>query len=483
MKFKLQNLACLCLSTLLGACGTSKMDSAPPTPKAWLKAPPNTPSTLVIPLELKLADLGAEFDRRFPSVIAQQSGLNLNNCPTSECKADFKVIRKGNLQLSPNPDGSINITLPVRIEGQIGFSQSLGFTTVAKSQAFAGEMVMSLASRMSINPDWSLKSSTYMKANFSQAVLPIQIPMVGTVNFNIQPILEPLVRKVLEKQGPEIDKMIAQRFSLKPMAQDLWQKAQVGQSFDLLGQKAFLNLNPSEVYFQNIKIENGLLKTALGLKGNLMLNLGNAPQNSAVSPLPGLKVSEQLRSQLQIQLPMRLPYTELSKLLNQQLAGKEFETDGRKVLLKNMDVSGLGEQLLIKIQFKSSSPQAEGSAYVLGTPKFDAQNQILTLEQVKLSTESNSMLLNTAAWLAHGFFESKIQSMAKYDLKQQFSDLQNSANQLLQNYQIPEISNLIQLRGQIQSMGLQSVIPEPMGLQILMNAQGSLSAQSASKIR
>lgn len=478
MKRITQIFAFFGLSTLLSSCGGSRMDASAPAPKDWLKAPASPPSLLVLPIEIQLSDLSYEFDRRFPSLISQQTGLSINSCPTSSCIADFKLLRKGPLQLSPNPDGSLNIVLPVRLEGQVAFSQNLGFTTVNKTQAFAGEMSISLCSRLGINSDWSLKSNTLLRANFSQAVLPIELPMVGTLNLNIQPILEPIMKKVLEKKGPEIDKMIAERFSLKPFAVEAWQKIQQSQEITIMGNPAWLSLKPTDIYFQTPKLGRSSLQTALGLKGNTLLSLGEKPTPISSTQLPQLQVMDQLQGTLQVHLPLQLPYTQLSKIANQQLAAKVYDVDGRKVGIKAISMSGLGEQLLLKIEFTTTKPSAEGSAFVLATPKFDPQTQMLELDQVKLSTETNSMLLNTATWLAGGFFENKIRESAKFDLKKQFVDLQTTANQLLNNQSFQQISPAVKLSGQLKSLELKAILPEPKGLQILMNAQGILSVHT-----
>lgn len=460
------------------------MDVLPPAPKDWLKSPPAQPSLIVIPLQLRLSDLSEEFQRRFPDIITQQNNLQVPGCPTTDCRASFKVIRKGALQLRANPDGSLNVILPVRMEGQIGFSQSLGFTSVSKSQAFAGELTVNVSNRIGVNPDWSLRSQTAAQASFSQAVLPVELPMVGTLNLNIQPLLEPVVRKLMERQLPEIDKIIAQRFSIRNFVEPVWQKIREPQALPIPGTQAWLNLAPSELYFQNLRAEGDKLTAAVGLKGVIGIDLGEKPSTPKPSPLPNLKIGQNMGSQIQLNLPLRLTYTDLSQLINSQMAGKDIEAGDRKVHINKIDLMGNGDQLVIKVDFKSlSSPKADGIAYVVATPKFNPTTQTLEVENVQLSAETNSLLLKSAAWLANNVFESKIKELAKFDLGPKLKEIRENASTMLNDYRLPQAAGLISLQGQISDLRVSTILPEAKGLHVVVSIQGQLAAKSSSIIK
>lgn len=485
MKEMLQKALLACGLIILSSCGSNaRLDAMAPPPKEWQSAPKAPPSMIVLPMQIRLADLSQEFQKRFPNVIAEQSNLQIPNCPTTDCRTSFRVLRKGNLQLRGNPDGSIQVVLPVRIEGQVAFTQSLGFTSIQKSQAFAGELTLNIANRLGVNPDWTLKSQTAATAQFSQAVLPIELPMVGTLNLNIQPILEPIVRKLMERQIPEIDKMIASRFSLRPYVEDIWKKVREPQSFTVGKNQVHFGLNPSEIYFQNLRAEGDFVSAAVGLKGDLRLSLGDPLSAVAASPLPPLRVQNQLNNQIQVYLPLRLPYAELNPLINEQIAGKILEVKDRKVQINQLEVFGNGDKLLVKIAFKSlSTPKADGIAYVEALPKYNPQTQMLELDQIKLTTETQSLLIKSAAWLATNLFESKIKEAAKFDLGSKLAEVKTQAETMFRDYKIPQANGLITLSGQLYDLKVNQILPESKGVHIVVMATGKLQARSTSLIQ
>jgi hypothetical protein len=131
---------------------------------------------------------------------------------------------------------------------------------------------------------------------------------------------------------------------------------------------------------------------------------------------------------LAVGLPIDLPFSELSKLLEAQLKGKNFPDDpgapvGIEVL--GASIGAAGDRLAILLRVKARERKswfgfgAQATVQIWGKPKLDPQNQILRLTDLTLAVDSDAAfgLLGAAARAAMPYLQQALADNAVIDLK------------------------------------------------------------------
>jgi Domain of unknown function (DUF4403) len=135
----------------------------------------------------------------------------------------------------------------------------------------------------------------------------------------------------------------------------------------------------------------------------------------------------QNQGHVDIAVPIDIPFTEVSRLLQAQFAGKTFPEDGSgsfAVTVKQASVAAAGDRLLISLLVRVKkngffSLGADATVYVWGRPALDQGNQILRFTDVALDVQSQAAfgLLGAAAQAAAPYLQKTLADQAVIDLK------------------------------------------------------------------
>ena len=127
-------------------------------------------------------------------------------------------------------------------------------------------------------------------------------------------------------------------------------------------------------------------------------------------------------------MPIDIPFTEVSRLLEAQVAGKTFPEDGSgsfATTIKHATIAASGDRLLISLLVNVKKRGlfsffgADAAVNVWGRPVLDTQNQILRFTDVALDVQSNAAfgLLGAAAQAAAPLLQKTLADEAVIDLK------------------------------------------------------------------
>jgi hypothetical protein len=130
---------------------------------------------------------------------------------------------------------------------------------------------------------------------------------------------------------------------------------------------------------------------------------------------------------LDIAIPVDIPFTEVSRLLQAQVAGKTFPEDGSgsfAVTIKQTAVAASGDRMLISLLVNVKkrgvlSIGADATAHVWGKPLLDQNAQVLRFTDVALDVQSAAAfgLLGEAAQAAVPYLQKTLAEQAVVDLK------------------------------------------------------------------
>ena len=134
------------------------------------------------------------------------------------------------------------------------------------------------------------------------------------------------------------------------------------------------------------------------------------------------------RGHVNIGVPIDIPFTEITRMMEAQLVGKTFPLDkggAFTATVKGVNVAASGGRLLISLRVKANEHKtwfglgAEATVHVWGRPALDRRQQTLEVEDVSLDVQSEAAfgVLGVAARAALPFVERALTENASIDLK------------------------------------------------------------------
>ncbi|MBS1599194.1 MAG: DUF4403 family protein [Bacteroidetes bacterium] len=168
-----------------------------------------------------------------------------------------------------------------------------------------------------------------------------------------------------------------------------------------LGKFGFLLVSPTALRIGQLNFVKDSFNIQAGISCKPSLSSDSINHISLLSTLPPLEQKENKRG-VSLYLDANYDYAFLSKILADTLRNRVFEVKGRTIVVKDVQMRGIGNhQVELKIDFAGSN---KGSISLRGTPVFDTAKQSLTIPDISYSLEAQDFALK----LAKSLFRNKI---------------------------------------------------------------------------
>jgi hypothetical protein len=139
-------------------------------------------------------------------------------------------------------------------------------------------------------------------------------------------------------------------------------------------------------------------------------------------------VQQASEGNVNIAVPIDIPFTEVSRLLQAQIGGKTFPEDGSgsfAVTIKQSKIAASGDKLLISLLVNVKKRGlfsffgADATLHIYGKPVLDQDQQILRFTNIALDVQSQAAfgLLGAAAQAAAPYLQQTLADKAVIDLK------------------------------------------------------------------
>jgi hypothetical protein len=268
-------------------------------------------------------------------------------------------------------------------------------------------------------------------------------------------------KKDLEKQYGAVN--------LKPRFQQVWD--QLNKVYNLYG-LGWLQINPQKVRINNLFINKDSLNIFLGMSAKPVISFERPVEK--ISKIPNLSPFSKQQG-FSIFLDAVLSYDSLSNLINQNLAGKEFNFKKgfikKKFIIDECKIYGGGfEKLIIKINFSGTNT---GVVYLTGRPVYDTDKRRLEVKDVDFDIKSKNILLGSADWLFDKKISKTISEEAIFDLGAYIDTAKVNMNSQLNQ----EWMKGIRSSGSIKDIKLINIYPMQQQLVIRSNCTGNLAVK------
>lgn len=256
---------------------------------------------------------------------------------------------------------------------------------------------------------------------------------------------------------------------LKPQVQQFWNQISTGYNLNGLG---WLKINPQSLRLNRFLIRNDSLNMVLGLVARPVISFEKPEDLQTL--VPNLSAAS-AKGGFRIFLDAVLDYDSLSRILNDQMAGKTFDLNKglirKKITVKETRIYGIGnEKLIIKINFSGS---ARGSVYLTGKPYFDSATRRLAIRDVDFDIKTKAVLLKSAEWFFSGKIIQEIEKQSRFDLGSYLDTAMVMANQQMNREWVKGISST----GQLETLSLVGIYPLSEKLVIRSNLSGQLAVK------
>jgi hypothetical protein len=194
--------------------------------------------------------------------------------------------------------------------------------------------------------------------------------------------------------------------------------------------------------------------------------VGPQPSQQPLLALPDLKLVSAIDRNFRITLNSDLFYREVITIASPLLLNKELGSKEKSIIIKNLDIYGNGDKLIIKVE---TSGSFEGAFYLTGKPLFNPQTNIFSVEEIDFDMSTQDILFKSANWLLHGTIKSKIQEKLKMDLTPRLEESRAMAQKAMDHIKLIEH---IFLKGSIKTIKLSDMMVQKDKISIQVYTEG-----------
>ena len=400
-------------------------------------------STVLAPAAVAMSAIQAALEAQAPHSFAGKPQNPLSQLlPGADL--DFNIAR-GPLEVSGRSDALV-ISTPLsgtfEARGQIGgaagalgnaLSGMLGGNVGSQVQSLVGKNFdqradihgsVTATARPTIAANWRLAPNLTASANVADVALPIAGVKLSVAG-EVKPVLDGLVRD----QTNALEARVRNDPFIEAAARREWAKLcraiALGAAASGLP-NLWLEIRPVRAIAAQPKIDEKAVTLLLGVQAQTRI-VPNETKPDCPFPAQLDIVPQANEGSLDIAIPVDLPFTAVSQLLEAQVAGKTFPEDGSgpfATTIKRTAIAASGDRLLISLLVNVKkrglfSLGADATVHVWGKPVLDQNAQVLRFTDVALDVQSQAAfgLLGEAAQAAVPYLQKALAEQAVIDLK------------------------------------------------------------------
>ncbi len=466
----------------------------PPLPQV-----PRT-STIIAPVAITLAAIRDAADRGTPRNFAGKAANPveqiLQNADINWTAARGPISATGAqdvLTLATPLTGTLNITgsLSSKVTGAVGDVLggllggnaakqigSINIKNVGASAEIKGNVAMTARPQLAAN--WRVEPNLAAQVNLSDSSL-----SVAGARVSVPAQMKPVIDKAVNDQLAATQARLGNDPAFENNARAQWSK--LCRSIPLQGAASslpplWLEMRPTKAVAAQPRIDASAVTLTLGLEAETRIT---SAQTQPQCPFPAtLVIQPPAPGRVAIAVPIDLPFTELSKLLEAQFAGKTFPEDGAgsvDVTVKRAAIAASGDRLLISLLINAKEKKSffgfggEADIHIWGRPALDQAQQVLRLTDIELAVESEAAfgLLGTAARAAMPYLQKALADKAVVDLKPFASNAQKRIAAVISDFQKNEDG--VRVAAEITTLQLAGIAFDSKTLRVIAEAGGAIN--------
>ena len=305
-------------------------------------------------------------------------------------------------------------------QGRPGTQSSAERTTDQRAE-IAGNIM--LTARPTLLPGWRLEPNLVSRVTIGDA----SISMMGT-KLNLSQEMKPNLERTINEQVAALQAWIRNSPLLEEAARREWEKMcrsiPLGTAAGL--PNLWIEFRPTRALAAQPRIDATALTLTLGVQAETRI-IPNETKPDCPFPRQLELVPQMEQGRVSIDLPVDVPFTEISRLLEAQLKGKTFPEDksgGVTATIRTVNLAASGDRLLMSLGITANETKswfglsADATIHVWGRPVLDRGRQMLRLDNITVDVDSEAAfgVLGVAARAAVPYLERTLAQNAVVDL-------------------------------------------------------------------
>ncbi len=399
------------------------------------------------------------------------------------------------LSLATPLSGTLNVTgsLSAKATGAIGdalggllggnAAKQIGSVNIKNLNASAeikGNVV--ITSRPQIAANWRIDPNLAGQVSLSETGL-----TVAGARVNVPAQVKPLIDQNVAEQIALVQARMKNDQTFERNARAQWAKA--CRSIPLQGAAAgstmpplWLELRPTRAIAAQPRVDASNLILTLGIEAETRVT---PTETKPSCPFPAtIAIVPPTPGRVAIGVPVDLPFTEITKMVEAQFAGKTFPEDGSgavDVTVKRASIAASGDRLLISLLVSAREKKSyfslggEANVHIWGRPVLDQAAQTLRLADIELAVESEAAfgLLGAAARAAIPHLQKTLADQATIDLKPFASNAQKKIAAVIADFQKNEDG--VRVSAEISRLQLTGIAFDSKTLRVIAEAEGAIN--------
>jgi len=283
---------------------------------------------------------------------------------------------------------------------------------------------VTMTSRPTIAPNWRLAPNLTAQVNVVDVVLPI-----AGIKLSVASEVKPILDSEVRDQANALETRMRNDPFIENAARSEWAKLCQAISLGAAGPgmpNLWLEVRPTRAIAAQPKIDGHAVTLLVGVQAETRI-VPTATKPDCPFPRQLDIVPQANEGGVNIAVPIDIPFAEVNRLLDAQIAGKTFPEDDNgafAAIIKQAAIAASGDRLLISLLVNVKKRGwfgigADATVHVWGRPALDQVRQILRFSDVALDVQSEAAfgLLGAAAQAALPYLQKTLADQAVIDLK------------------------------------------------------------------
>jgi hypothetical protein len=466
--------------------------------------PVSRASYVIAPIAISLAGIAHALEAAVPRELI---GKNANPIGNLLPKVDFgTTVTRGAIAVSGKP-GELSLYSPLngtmKIGGQGGSQASnlvgaiAGLLNKAAGKNNAGAnnkdtatpaaavqngevhgQVM-IRAHPTLTADWRLQPNLAAQLTFGEGALSLP-----GIKINITDEIRPPIDRTVNEQVAALETRLRNDPFIETAAREQW--AKICRAIPLGGAKSglpslWLEMRPVRAAAAQPVIDARNMTLTIGVQAETRI-LPNETKPDCPFPTQIELVPAMENGRVVVGIPIDVPFTELSKLLEAQLKGRRFPDDGSapvELEVRGASLGAAGDRLLMVLRVKVRETKSwfgfggEAIVQISGKPVLDNEAQVLRLTDVALAMESEAAfgLLGSAARAAIPNLEQALAANSVLNLKPYADDAKAKIGLALADFQMN--SSAVRVEATVQNVRLTGIEFDSNMLRVITEAAGT----------
>lgn len=449
--------ACLAFQS----CSTTLPTEKPAVSYTPFKYEP-VPSTISLPVEMKVTALEALLNRQVNGLIYEDNSLDDNGGDNIMVKA----WKKENIRLSFEK-GQFNYRIPLKLWIKAGWKIDQFGISLSDYREMNAEIALKFHSSVTVNKDWSVTTVT---ASDGYEWLSKPTLKIGPVEIPITFIADMIIKYNTQTINSAIDDGLKQSLDLKTTARQAWIELQkpmlLSAEYGL-----WLRVSPKTISALPIYGGNGLIRHTSSIQAVTECFTGKQPPSKINAVLPDLLTVNKLSDDFLANVTSYIGYGYLDSITRSMLMNTSYTFGKKTITITGISIYGNENQMIIATDVTGS---IKGKLFFSGVPIYRTSDSSIILKDLKFALQTKNVLLKSASWLANSGIEKMISGKMSYPIGAEMRETYTMMAESLKKY---ELGQGFFISGNLGGMEVLQPVLAPAGIIAPISIKGKLAVR------